>query len=90
MESATLTILGAAVGLVIGALLAWVVKVNTPIPASVPLSAVAVSLVSAALTGIAFGMMPAARAARYGSCGGAQARMSEPRTPVEGTVLRER
>ena len=64
MESATLTILGAAVGLVIGALLAWVVKVNTPIPASVPLSAVAVSLVSPALTGIAFGMMPAARAAR--------------------------
>jgi putative ABC transport system permease protein len=64
VESATLTTLGAAIGLVIGTLLAWAVKVNTPIPASVPLSAVAVSLVSAALTGIAFGMMPAARAAR--------------------------
>jgi putative ABC transport system permease protein len=64
VESATLTTLGAAIGLVIGALLAAAVKANTPIPASVPLSAVAVSLASAALTGIAFGMMPAARAAR--------------------------
>ncbi|MFI5310567.1 MAG: ABC transporter permease [Gemmatimonadales bacterium] len=64
VEAATLTTLGAAIGLVIGALLAWVVKANTPIPASVPPSAVAISLLSAALTGIAFGMMPAARAAR--------------------------
>ena len=64
VESATLTTLGAAIGLVIGALLAWAVKANTPIPASVPLSAVATALASAALTGIAFGMMPAARAAR--------------------------
>jgi len=64
VESATLTTVGAAIGLVIGALLAWVVKANTPIPASVPLSAVAAALASAAVTGIAFGMMPAARAAR--------------------------
>jgi putative ABC transport system permease protein len=64
VEAATLTTLGAAIGLVIGTVLAWVVKLNTPIPASVPLSAVAISLVSAAVTGVAFGMLPAARAAR--------------------------
>jgi putative ABC transport system permease protein len=64
VEAATLTTLGAAIGLVIGALLAWLVKANTPVPASVPLSAVAVSLLSAAFTGILFGMMPAARAAK--------------------------
>jgi putative ABC transport system permease protein len=64
VEAATLTTLGAAIGLVIGTILAWVVKLNTPIPASVPLSAVAISLGSAALTGVAFGMLPAARAAR--------------------------
>ena len=64
VESATLTTLGAAIGLVIGTILAWFVKTNTPIPASVPLSAVATALTSAAFTGILFGMMPAARAAR--------------------------
>jgi putative ABC transport system permease protein len=64
VEAATLTTLGAAIGLVIGAILAWVVKENTPIPASIPPEAVLVALVAAAGTGVLFGMMPAARAAR--------------------------
>ncbi len=64
VEAATLTTLGAAIGLVIGAILAWLVKMNTPIPASIPAEAIIVSLVAAAGTGILFGMMPAARAAR--------------------------
>ncbi|MGH7591067.1 MAG: ABC transporter permease, partial [Gemmatimonadales bacterium] len=64
VEAATLTTLGAAIGLVIGAILAWLVKLNTPIPASIPPEAIAVALVAAAGTGILFGMMPAARAAR--------------------------
>ena len=64
VEAATLTCIGAAIGLAIGTLIAAVVNANTPIPASVPFSAVVTSLVAAALTGIAFGLAPAARAAR--------------------------
>ncbi|HLA89703.1 MAG TPA: ABC transporter permease [Gemmatimonadaceae bacterium] len=64
VEAATMTTLGAAIGLVIGQVLAWVVRANSPIPASITVSAIALSLASAALTGIAFGLMPAARAAR--------------------------
>ena len=64
VEAATLTSLGAAIGLVIGAVLAWVIRANTSIPASVPPEAVVASLLAAALTGVAFGMMPAAKAAK--------------------------
>lgn len=64
VEAATLTTIGAAIGLAIGAGLALVVKLNTSIPASVPLSAVVLSLAAAALTGVVFGMVPAARASR--------------------------
>ena len=64
VEAATLTTIGAAIGLAIGAGLALLVKLNTSIPASVPLSAVFLSLGAAALTGVVFGMVPAARASR--------------------------
>ncbi len=64
VEAATLTTIGAAIGLAIGAGLALLVKLNTSIPASVPLSAVVLSLGAAALTGVVFGMVPAARASR--------------------------
>ncbi|HET8770613.1 MAG TPA: ABC transporter permease [Gemmatimonadaceae bacterium] len=64
VEAATLTSLGAGIGLVLGGALAWVVRMTTTIPASVPLSAVVMSLVAAALTGIFFGMLPASRAAK--------------------------
>lgn len=64
VEAATLTSIGAIIGLVIGAGLAGVVKAYTPVPASVPFSAVLISLVAAALTGVIFGMLPATRASR--------------------------
>ena len=64
VEAATLTSVGAAIGLVIGAGLAFLIKSTTPIPASIPLSAVISSLVVSALTGMIFGMAPAARASR--------------------------
>jgi putative ABC transport system permease protein len=64
VEAATLTSLGAAVGLVLGALAAWGIASATPVPAAVPGSAVAAALAAAALTGILFGMVPAVRAAR--------------------------
>ncbi len=63
VEAATLTSIGAAVGLGLGTLLAMLIRNATPIPASVPASAVIAALGAAALTGIVFGMAPAARAA---------------------------
>jgi putative ABC transport system permease protein len=64
VEAATLTSLGAGIGLIVGAILAWIVRSNTPIPASVPLSAVITALGASALTGIAFGMLPAMKASK--------------------------
>jgi putative ABC transport system permease protein len=64
IEAATLTSVGAIIGLMIGGVLAWVVRANTPIPASVPPSAIITSLLAAAFTGIVFGMLPATRASK--------------------------
>ena len=64
VEAATLTLVGAATGLVVGGLIALVVEHTTPIPATVPLWSVGAALGAAALTGVGFGLYPAARAAR--------------------------
>jgi putative ABC transport system permease protein len=64
VEAATLTTLGALIGLVLGGLLAWVIRANSTIPASIPLGAIIASLAGAALTGVAFGMLPATRASK--------------------------
>jgi putative ABC transport system permease protein len=63
VEAATLTSIGAAIGLALGGLLAMLIRSNTPIPASVPGTAIITALAASALTGILFGMAPAARAA---------------------------
>jgi len=64
VEAATMTTLGASVGLVLGGLVAWVVRANTTIPASIPPSAIVMSLLAAAVTGVFFGMLPATRASK--------------------------
>jgi putative ABC transport system permease protein len=64
VEAATLTTLGALIGLILGGLLAWVIRANSSIPASIPLGAIIASLAGAALTGVAFGMLPATRASK--------------------------
>jgi putative ABC transport system permease protein len=64
VEASVLTLIGGAVGLAIGGGLARAVASLTPIPAEVPIWAVAASLLMAALTGIVFGLAPAARASR--------------------------
>ncbi len=65
VEAATLTSIGAGIGLVLGVLVAFGVRTAFPaIPASTPLSAVAAALLTSAFTGILFGLLPAARAAR--------------------------
>jgi putative ABC transport system permease protein len=65
VEAATLTSIGAAIGLVLGILVALGIKTAFPaIPASTPVSAVVAALATSAFTGILFGLLPAARAAR--------------------------
>ena len=64
VEAATLTLVGGAVGMVIGGAVAFAVAKWTPIPASVPLWAIVAALGASAITGVGFGLYPAARAAR--------------------------
>jgi len=64
VEAATLTLVGGAVGMLVGGLVAYAIAHLTPIPANVPLGSVIVALVAAALTGIVFGLYPANKAAR--------------------------
>ncbi len=64
VEAATLTSIGAGIGLLLGAAAALLIRSLTAIPATVPGSAVAAALGASALTGVLFGMLPAVRAAR--------------------------
>ena len=64
VEAATLTSIGAIIGLINGALLAWAIRANSPIPAALPLATVLIALAASAVTGVAFGMLPAIRASQ--------------------------
>jgi putative ABC transport system permease protein len=64
VEAATLTLVGGAVGMVIGGAISAIVANFTPLPARVPIESVVAALGMSVLTGVAFGLYPAARAAR--------------------------
>jgi putative ABC transport system permease protein len=64
VEAATLTLIGAASGLLVGAGLTALIRNFSSLPAELPISAVIAALVGAAVTGVAFGMLPALRASR--------------------------
>jgi len=64
VESAVLTLLGGATGMALGAGAAKAIAAATPIPAAVPLWAVAAALLMALVTGVLFGIIPAYRASR--------------------------
>lgn len=64
VEAATLTCVGASIGLALGSLVAYMVNKFTPVPASTPTMAIIAALGVSAVTGIVFGMLPAARASR--------------------------
>ncbi len=64
VEAATLTTLGAVIGLAFGGVLTWMVRSWTPIDATTPPLAIAAALTASALAGIVFGLLPAVRAAR--------------------------
>ncbi len=64
VEAATLTLVGGAIGLALGALIAVGIRSASTIPASVPLWSIVVSLLASVVTGVLFGLYPAFRAAR--------------------------
>lgn len=64
VESATLSLLGAAVGVGLGFALARVIAAVSPLPAAVAPWAIGAALVTGAGVGIAAGLYPASRAAR--------------------------
>jgi len=64
VESATVTLIGGALGMLVGGGVAIVVQALTPIPAAVPIWSIAAALVMATVAGVVFGLWPAWRAAR--------------------------
>ncbi len=64
VEAATLTLIGGAAGMLLGGGAVAALEAWTPVPASVPLWAVIAALAVSALTGVGFGLYPAARGAR--------------------------
>jgi putative ABC transport system permease protein len=64
VEAATLTLVGAIVGLLIGGGLTFLIRAMTPIEASTPPMAILAALVTSAVLGVVFGMLPAMRASR--------------------------
>lgn len=64
VEAATLTMLGGAIGMALGGLIVWAVASFTPVPAAVPLWSIVVALLVSILTGVGFGLYPAAKGAR--------------------------
>jgi len=64
-EAALLSAVGAAVGLAIGAAGVFAIRQLYPqFPAAAPMWAVAAAVITASVTGVAFSLMPARRAAR--------------------------
>ncbi|HET7789592.1 MAG TPA: ABC transporter permease [Gemmatimonadales bacterium] len=63
-ESVTLAALGGLLGLAMGSGLAWLVDAASPLPARVPLWAIALALGLGAGVGVVFGVYPATRAAK--------------------------
>jgi putative ABC transport system permease protein len=64
VESATLSVFGAAIGIALGIALAKVIAAVSPLPASVAPWSIALALLVGAGVGIVAGMYPASRAAR--------------------------
>ena len=64
VEAATLTLVGGAIGMMLGGLISILVRAVTPLPAEVPFWSVVIALAASVFTGVFFGLYPAAKAAR--------------------------
>jgi len=63
VEAMTVTVVGGIIGMLVGGAGAMLIGALTPIPAAVPLWAIAAAIGVSAVTGIGFGLYPAHRAA---------------------------
>jgi putative ABC transport system permease protein len=63
-EAMTVTGLGGTIGIVVGALVAWVVNLFSPFPATLQPMWVALAFLSSVAVGLTFGLWPAVKAAR--------------------------
>ncbi len=63
VEASTLTMVGGAIGMVLGGVLTAIARAVTPLPAVVPLWSIVAALAVSAFTGVGFGLFPAIRAA---------------------------
>ncbi len=63
VEASTLTMVGGAIGMVLGGTLTAIAQAVTPLPAVVPLWSIVAALAVSAFTGVGFGLFPAIRAA---------------------------
>jgi len=63
-ESATLSAVGAIIGMALGIGLAWLVDMATPLPASVPMWSIVLGVTLGLFVGLVFGVYPAVRASR--------------------------
>lgn len=64
VEAVTLTAIGGIIGMAAGGLITFIVARVTPLPAVVPFWSIVAALLASVLTGVGFGMYPAARAAK--------------------------
>lgn len=64
IEASTVTVVGGVIGMICGGAVAFIVQAITPIPASVPVWAIAAALGMALVAGVLFGLWPAWRASR--------------------------
>jgi putative ABC transport system permease protein len=64
VESSMLSGMGGLIGVTISYVIAMIVRATTPVPMSVPLSAIVIGVGMSAAVGLFFGIYPARRAAR--------------------------
>jgi putative ABC transport system permease protein len=64
VESTVMTLMGGAIGVAIAWMLSVIVRTATPVPMTVPFSAVAVAITISSAVGMFFGVYPARKAAR--------------------------
>jgi putative ABC transport system permease protein len=64
VEAATLTLIGAVIGLIVGGLITYGIRRLSSVDASIPALAIVAALAASAFTGVVFGLLPAVRAAR--------------------------
>jgi putative ABC transport system permease protein len=64
VEAATLSLMGGAIGVILGSALALLVSAVSPLPATVSVIAIALGLIMSTSIGLIFGIYPAMRAAR--------------------------